>query len=947
MPRANDTTYLLTAVVNVDATTQVTLRASTNGYCTQPGDTPANQYFHDGLINPYNRTVTLSTGEFTGEASSSPGVIEVANVDGAFDGWATRFWDGAEITVEKGEFGAAYSTFQTVMVARAEKIQYGLQKFTIVMRDSRLLLDKDFQERSFKGFGSAVRFVNGDGDYLGAGNSSQYFNTGRFTAELRFRHFTKPTSTDVQLFDRSGTAAGEAQNKNFSLYYNTSSGKLTYSHDYGAASTTESFTTAARVIPDADMSDGQWHTITLVRDSVPQILMYYDGVYIDDDYTIVNPPTGGGNSGMRLGRDNGATARDFDGDISEFRFFGRERTAEQIADWWDKPLTETDDTDLLALITLDEGTGTTSYNALTRVHNDTVRSVRASSQYTSHDTSASLTLTGDYTFMLWFKHEVSASVGGTQRVGLQASGTNNLFVYQDGADDWLINVRHSGDAGPAIHTITTSNPSPSTPMFIAYTYASATGDYGTAYNGGNYNTGVQSHTGNLVLGGGSGVLRFSGPGYANYFNGQVAQCAIFDAVVTNDDMIAMEHAVLTGAEDNLVALWHFDSGLTDKVGSLDLTLHSATQENDDFGHVGTVEWVGTGEGDSTMAGRTVPTLTGTCRWVPLTEVDVWNWVWMLAEGPVGTMGDITEGGALLTGVELSSGLNSDIWSHSFGSEDYVYDKVTGLVRFKSAPSLPPMAGYATGDSTYYSPYGASRVTEVFTTIARRRGGLSAAQIATLPSINEPVGLYTEAGENMSVLSALSQVTSSVYAFYYFTDDEKLQIWQAPEPETGTSVRDIYTDDVVRGSFGMNEMPVPPYRIKLGHSKNYKVLSESEIAGAASATDKAQLMTDYQYVTHEHSDIKDLHPNSEELVLDTLLYTEYIASSTMYDFHDRLMVQRYFYSLTLPLDQFEDLREGDVVTLYSSRYDLSGGKKVSIISRQPNVRARTLVLRLWR
>lgn len=945
MPRTNETTYLLTAVVNVDATTQITLRASTNGYCTQPGDTPANQYFHDGLLNPYNRAITLSTGVFDGAATSSPGLIEVANVDGTFDGWANYFWDGAEITIERGEYGAAYSTFETVMVARGDKIQYGLKKFTIVMRDSRQLLEKDFQERSFKGFGQALRFVNGDGDYLGAGNTSQYFNTGRFTAELRFRHFTKPTSTNVLLFDKSGTVAGEAQNKNFSLYYNVASGKLTYEHEYGAAGTTESFTTTARVIPDADMSDGQWHTVTLVRDFIPNVRFYYDGEH-HENYTVVNPPTGGGNAGMRIGRDNAATGKDFDGDISEFRFFQSERTAEEIATWWDIPLTETDDTDLVALITMDEGTGTIAYNALTRVHNDTVRSVRASGHYCSHDTTASLTLTGDYTVMFWFKHEISASVGGNQRVGLQASGTNNLFVYQDAADDWLINVRHSGDVAGSVHTVTTSNPSPSTPMFVAYAYASATGDYGLAYNGGNYNTGVQSHSGNLVLGGASGRIRFSGPGGVNLFNGQVAQCAVFDAIVTQDDMIAMQYELLDGTEDDLVALWHFDSGLTDKVGSLDLTLHGSTVQTDDFGLTGTPEWVGTGEGDSTMAGRTVPTLTGLVQWMPLVEVDKWNWVWMLAEGPIASIGKITEGGAELDGVEISAGLNHDIWSHSFGAEDYVYDLETGLVGFKSAPTLQPMASSVSGDTTYYSQ-GAYYTSWAVETIARRRGGLTAAQIATLPFIGDLLGLYTGLGENMTVLNAIAQVAASSYSAIYFTDDEKLQIWQAPEPETGTSVRDIHTDDAIRGSFAMNEMPVPPYRIKLGHSKNYNVLSDADIAGATSTSDKAALKVEYQYVTHEHPDIQELHTNSEELVLDTLLMTEYIASRSMYEFHDRLMVQRYFYNLTVPLDAFEDLREGDVVTLYSSRYGLSGGKKVSIISRQPNAKARTLILRLWR
>ena len=79
---------------DVSGATELTLYYSDSGFVTEPGDTPANQYFDPRLVEPitFSRTM-FSSGRVGGFSRPGYGNLILSNGDGELDDFAGYSWD--------------------------------------------------------------------------------------------------------------------------------------------------------------------------------------------------------------------------------------------------------------------------------------------------------------------------------------------------------------------------------------------------------------------------------------------------------------------------------------------------------------------------------------------------------------------------------------------------------------------------------------------------------------------------------------------------------------------------------------------------------------------------------------------------------------------------------------------------------------------------------------
>lgn len=146
--------YLLIARPHDDQDVEQALYFSDDGFVTEPGDSPSNQYFDPRIITGvrYIRSVA-DQGRIRGAASATPGVAVLAAGDGGIDHITRYHWLQRPVTVLLGGDGFAYDEFGTIFEGTAEGINADEEEIEISLRDFRLKLKKPIQTNTFAGTG--------------------------------------------------------------------------------------------------------------------------------------------------------------------------------------------------------------------------------------------------------------------------------------------------------------------------------------------------------------------------------------------------------------------------------------------------------------------------------------------------------------------------------------------------------------------------------------------------------------------------------------------------------------------------------------------------------------------------------------------------------------------------------------------------------------------------
>jgi hypothetical protein len=131
------TTCYLVEITGADAAGALTVfRYATQGYTSQPADTPASTHYEGRVIQPGLMARNMHGDRRTfGPPDVGYGLIELNNADGGLDTLLSYGFDGQTCKVRRGDSEAAYSAFTTVFQGTMDQLSIGMERLTVRMRD--------------------------------------------------------------------------------------------------------------------------------------------------------------------------------------------------------------------------------------------------------------------------------------------------------------------------------------------------------------------------------------------------------------------------------------------------------------------------------------------------------------------------------------------------------------------------------------------------------------------------------------------------------------------------------------------------------------------------------------------------------------------------------------------------------------------------------------------
>jgi hypothetical protein len=168
---ADASEYLLEITAH-DGSGVVTLRLSSSGYRTGPGDTPANTVYDRAIKDPGNFTRSLfEDGKTMGQSQTATGEIVLTNAEGRLDSWLTSYgFSGRAILIKRlSSEKAAFSSAETIFKGTIESVDSpnALEAIVLRLADRRLELQKPLQNNRYGGTttsGAAVNVADGTAD---------------------------------------------------------------------------------------------------------------------------------------------------------------------------------------------------------------------------------------------------------------------------------------------------------------------------------------------------------------------------------------------------------------------------------------------------------------------------------------------------------------------------------------------------------------------------------------------------------------------------------------------------------------------------------------------------------------------------------------------------------------------------------------------------------------
>lgn len=283
------------------------------------------------------------------------------------------------------------------------------------------------------------------------------------------------------------------------------------------------------------------------------------------------------------------------------------------------------------------------------------------------------------------------------------------------------------------------------------------------------------------------------------------------------------------------------------------------------------------------------------------------------------------------------------------SGDYSTCSSLGLVRLGSNHS---------GDVTFdAATSGSHAIADLMANVAADAGvTMNSSDVAALKALNPATGgLYfqdasTEMDQGTTGLNVLDQLAQSLGAWYGYDQTGILRCGrvEAPAglPGLELNASNIISLEKVLGSDELNGLPV--WRVNLRYRKNYKVQSDSDLAGSITIARRAELAQEFRTVTAQDATVKDQYLNAKELTRETLLLVEADAQAEATRLLNLFKVRRDSYNVTVRWDgELSNVLDiGKVVNLKFHRFSLAAGRLMTINGLTLDLQRRRAELSLW-
>lgn len=409
---------------------------------------------------------------------------------------------------------------------------------------------------------------------------------------------------------------------------------------------------------------------------------------------------------------------------------------------------------------------------------------------------------------------------------------------------------------------------------------------------------------------------------------------------TAGEILSYRDREALGTETGLAHCWHLNDGTgtsaADAVsGGTALTL------------TGGPTWIGSLEGEASIAGKRKPYIVGQVRqWQPVL-VDSVNLVYQVHDGSMQAVGLAQDKGADLTG----DGDVADLYAAAApAAGHYKTDLARGYIRLGSKPD-GELTVDAQGDNT--GGY-VSSCADIVKRIVKNQGGLvdgdlDLGSFAALNTATTAVLGYGADLETVNIDTAVSELASSVGAFWTYTRAGLLRIKRLDAPSAPTATLTAEDVEVGRVTRDTAVRPVSK-RYTLNYHKHWTTQQPASVATALSAEAKALLAQEYRAVTGlpTSTTLTTVYLDAADASDNTLIDVQADAQVEADRRQGLYGVKRHVYRVPLVTGLF--LYEiGQVVRLELPLYDLDAGKDFVIVGFTEAVLdqgTEEIILTLW-
>jgi len=417
-----------------------------------------------------------------------------------------------------------------------------------------------------------------------------------------------------------------------------------------------------------------------------------------------------------------------------------------------------------------------------------------------------------------------------------------------------------------------------------------------------------------------GVLRYAD--LATFLNAEVDEIRIWSVVRTADQILSAYNSILNTTETGLTYYNPVNEGsgtsAVPTVGTGTLTLTGGAA----------IKWVGTLEGDASLAGKPKPLAFGVRRQVAPTWVDTQNGVWQFSDGPLQAVDAMRDKGDPITfGSDVS-----DIYASAPSAGTYNTCLAQGLVRLGSTP-VGTITGDIKGDNA-----GAGGYQHTVTGIAKKillqycswsAGDIDDAAFAALLAADSSVnGFYWDSEINRD--AALQEVFLSIWSWWGPNRVGAITCGRTPAPESKTATVFLTKTDVIEptkgGRFRDDPMGVRVGEVRVLYRPYHTVLSPTDIAGIVPLATR----NDYG---KPHRVARALDPlrsvDADELEIVTNIDEQAAAQALAQLVLDILKLDRRLLKITLEAGILSYFI-GTIVNFVLARYALGPGKNYMVV-----------------
>ena len=364
-------------------------------------------------------------------------------------------------------------------------------------------------------------------------------------------------------------------------------------------------------------------------------------------------------------------------------------------------------------------------------------------------------------------------------------------------------------------------------------------------------------------------------------------------------------------------------------------------------------------GEDRLKGKIKPVCYGDVAHIEPIEIDPSNRKYQVHNGPIEEIAGVYAGGNQLG--SCSSGSYTNAWDcqadgHTWNHSGFTVDLANGTFIVPGGATTVITAdvkGSKETDAFNSTATYENRLGNIVKRIVTTKGGLGASDIdadsfttletSTTAIQHGDVGYYVPEGEN--ILNVLDELISSLGAFYTFDREGKLVVGvlTAPSVTPAETFTEIELMSISRRSTG-----IPTVSNTIGSRKQWKVFSESDMAGAvlSDETYKHRLENEFVDEKYENLTVKTKHLLAEEAdKVDTYLtcncmgYEEAKRRQTLYG------TERDLFVIKVKTQPFM-LELNDTIQIKIDRYGLNNGKNMRIVSLKEDALKNEVTMEVW-